>query len=34
MKIYSNNKEKYIQVGALNATAPAFELVVDAPSEE
>lgn len=34
MKIYSNNVEKYIQVGALNATAPAFELTVDAPSEE
>ena len=34
MKIYSNNEEKYIQVGALNAAAPAFELSIDAPGEE
>ncbi len=34
IKIYSNNEEKYIQVGALNAAAPAFELVIDAPGED
>lgn len=34
MKIYSNNEEKYIQVGSLNAAAPAFDLLIDAPGEE
>lgn len=30
-KIYSDNKEKYILVAELNAEAPTFELITDAP---
>ena len=30
-KIYSDNKEKYILVAELNAAAPTFELIPDAP---
>lgn len=31
-KIYSDNKEKYILVAELNAEAPTFELILDAPA--
>ena len=31
-KIYSDNKEKYILVAELNAEAPTFELIPDAPA--
>lgn len=33
MKIYTDNVERYIQVGQLKAEAPAFELITDAPGE-
>lgn len=32
-KIYSDNKEKYILVAELDAAAPTFELITDAPYE-
>lgn len=34
MKIYIDNKERYIMVGSLDAVAPTFELLPDAPSEQ
>lgn len=34
MKIYTNNKEKYIMVARLKAEAPAFELVSCAPIDD
>lgn len=34
MKIYSNNEERYIQVGRLKAEAPAIEIRNAAPSEQ
>lgn len=33
MKIYSDNEERYIQVGRLRAEAPAFQAITDAPGE-
>jgi len=33
MKIYSNNEERYIQVGRLKAEAPAIEIRNAAPSK-
>lgn len=33
MKIYSDNEERYIQVGRLKAEAPAFQIIIDAPGE-
>ena len=33
MKIYTDNQERYIQVGRLKAEAPAFEAITDAPGE-
>lgn len=34
MKIYIDNEERYIMVGSLDAVAPTFELLPDAPSEQ
>ena len=34
MKIYDSGKEHYIMVAELNAVAPTFELLPDAPSEQ
>lgn len=33
MKIYTDNEERYIQVGRLKAEAPAFQAITDAPGE-
>jgi hypothetical protein len=33
MKIYVDNKERYIMVAELNAKAPTYELIAEAPSE-